>query len=130
MWGPEFIEEPDNPVQTGDKFIGVLPLDLRKWYAVRTAFLDERNARFEQAHPQFKEMLETLPTEPTPQQQDLVKSQRLVHDECDFVANILSLGIKQAFPELVIHSADKGIFICKGWNVVLRRVSRPEPEKP
>lgn len=124
--GLEFIEEPDNPVQTGDKLIGVLPRDLQKWHAVLTAFLDERNARFEEAYPQFKEMLETLPTEPTSQQQDLVRKQRLVHDECDFVASILSLGIKQAFPELVIHPADKGIFICKGWNVVLRRIPKSD----
>lgn len=117
---PDFIEQPQEQVLPGDEIIGVLSEELRGWHAVRSAFLDDRNARLEESAPQLLQFLKK-PVNPSEEQVSLILNQRLVHAEYSFVDSILILGLKRAFPQLTVLLLSTEIVICENWQVVVRQ---------
>ena len=115
------IVEPEGEFENSDRFIGVLPDDLRKWYAVYTASRDVLDSECEAIHYRFIEIMEMLPNEPTDKEWGIARDHKLAHDQYKILTDLFWLGVKQAFPELAILPDGDTIGICRGWKVVVRR---------
>ncbi|MCX6760222.1 MAG: hypothetical protein NTW46_02670 [Candidatus Nealsonbacteria bacterium] len=106
---------PKSKVEKGEKVIGVLPDELKRFYAVYDASADELDA----AHVQIEAEIDAVkdPKDATREKaDDIALRHELCHTRHEIVWNFFWGNVRLAFPEII---SERSIGIRKGWKVVV-----------
>lgn len=105
---------PEAELEEGEKVVGVMPGDLRRFYAVYYNSYDELTKRCKQAHQRLKKIVEIGSIDP----EDIVFSRQhvLEHKRQELVRALFWHSVEEAFPDLILNGESVGI--RKDWQVV------------
>lgn len=116
------LHVPDGEVEDGEKVVGILPDDMKRFYVVFSDSIDELTERVEDEQERLEELVAKPVSEFTPEDHTFAQQHVLARKKQEIVKDLFWLGVENAFPELTLVGS---MGVRKDWQVVScrRRVS-------
>jgi hypothetical protein len=109
---------PDRPVNeaAGEKVLGVMSENLRRFYLVRRQMLAETKAECQKVHGELEDILTKTPLDKVNEKlSEISADHNKIHERKEFLDNLFWIAVAKEFPN---GKANGDLGICKDWQVV------------
>ena len=111
------IKPPQLEVQDGERVVGILGDDMRKFYITFLRYVAELKKRCEVDHPLIRMAARKPQADLTADDIALGSQHHLLHERVKLIAKMFFYGVRERFPE----AADENLKVClrKNWQVTV-----------